>query len=125
MKNVITVLFTLLIFNKAISQHQIIPAPVIYEYNDDLFMLDNNTKLDVRSSDPQVKIFIQNFQEFLKPLCNMSMDEGRQIFGLLWDQIDMEQVQIEVCQTFSVIEHCEKICCNLRTFMLVFMTRIR
>jgi hypothetical protein len=47
-------------------------------------------------ADESFSYFFVTFQDFLAPLCNMSMDEGRQIFGLLRDQIDMEQVQIEV-----------------------------
>jgi hypothetical protein len=40
--------------------------------------------------------FKNQFQGFLTPLCNMTMDDGREIFFLLRDNINMEQVQTEV-----------------------------
>ncbi len=53
------------IFQTSEAQNNIIPAPVSYEYSDAMFMLDNQTSIDVRSENPEVRRYAELFQAFL------------------------------------------------------------
>ncbi len=48
------------------AQHTIIPAPVSYESKEGMFVLDNQTSIDLKASNPELRKMTENFQAFLK-----------------------------------------------------------
>jgi hexosaminidase len=48
------------------AQHTIIPAPVSYESKEGMFMLDNQTSIDLKANNPELRKMTENFQAFLK-----------------------------------------------------------
>ncbi len=62
------IIFILLCFGVffANAQHNIIPAPVSFESNQSMFMLDNQTNIDLKVNNPELKKMVENFQNFLK-----------------------------------------------------------
>jgi hexosaminidase len=48
------------------AQHTIIPAPVSFETKEGMFMLDNQTSIDLKANNPELKKMTENFQAFLK-----------------------------------------------------------
>lgn len=59
--------FLLYTFTKfSYSQNNIIPSPVSYENSSgEMFMLDQNTSIDLRTTDATVAIYVKNFQDFI------------------------------------------------------------
>lgn len=57
--------FFLFVSFAALAQNNIIPAPVSYEYTDAMFMLDQQTAIDVKTDDEKVKRYAELFQAFL------------------------------------------------------------
>lgn len=47
------------------GQHNIIPKPVSFEQNTDLFMLDQNVSIDIETEIPQIKTYVNEFKTFL------------------------------------------------------------
>jgi hexosaminidase len=48
------------------AQHNIIPAPVSFQSTNGMFMLDNQTSIDLRTNNPALRKMAENFQMFLK-----------------------------------------------------------
>ena len=46
------------------AQHTIIPAPVSYESKEGMFMLDNQTSIDLKANNPELKKMTENFPGF-------------------------------------------------------------
>ncbi|MFT5885266.1 MAG: hexosaminidase [Arcticibacterium sp.] len=68
--------FLLFISISGLSQNNIIPAVVNYEYGDGLFMLDQQTTLDVRSENLEVKRYAELFKAFLAG-ASINIKEGK------------------------------------------------
>ncbi len=61
--------FLLIIFLGGLTlkaQHNIIPAPVSFQSTDGMFMLDNQTSIDLKTNNPALRKMAENFQIFLK-----------------------------------------------------------
>ena len=58
------ILFFVAFISKA--QHNIIPAPVSYQSTEGMFMLDNQTSIDLKNNTPELRKMVENFQVFLK-----------------------------------------------------------
>jgi len=74
MKNLL--FFLLFISISGLSQNNIIPAVVNYEHGDGLFMLDQQTTLDVRSENLEVKRYAALFKSFLAG-ASINIKEGK------------------------------------------------
>lgn len=48
------------------AQHNIIPAPVSFQSTNGMFMIDNQTSIDLRANNPALRKMAENFQMFLK-----------------------------------------------------------
>lgn len=48
------------------AQHNIIPAPVSFQSTEGMFMLDNQTSIDLKNNTPELRKMVENFQVFLK-----------------------------------------------------------
>ena len=48
------------------AQQNIIPAPVSFQSTDGMFMLDNQTSIDLKANNPALRKMAENFQMFLK-----------------------------------------------------------
>ena len=62
-----TFLFVML-FYQTNAQHLIIPEPVSYETTNDVFIIDNQVRLDLQTKDVKVKKYAEQFQLFLKEI---------------------------------------------------------
>ncbi len=56
----------LLLSSSAFSQNNIIPLPVAFESTSEMFMLDQQTSIDVRTPNPQLNESVEIFRQFLK-----------------------------------------------------------
>ncbi|MBK6977046.1 MAG: family 20 glycosylhydrolase [Cytophagaceae bacterium] len=65
MKKFILNLMCLLSTVASIAQHNIIPAPVSFQSTEGMFMLDNQTSLDVKTTNPEVKKYAGQFVTLL------------------------------------------------------------
>ncbi|MCP4178717.1 MAG: family 20 glycosylhydrolase, partial [bacterium] len=65
MKKYILTIFAAVLVLNIHAQHNIIPAPVKYETTTDAFVIDDNVAIGIKPDDVQVKIYAEQFKEFL------------------------------------------------------------
>lgn len=65
MKKIASLFLIFLVCHKIYSQHNLIPSPVSYEQNEHMFMFDSQTYVDLKTNDPEVRKYTDNFLAFL------------------------------------------------------------
>jgi hexosaminidase len=66
MKKLLLIISIFFFSNSIFAQHTLIPAPVSYESTDAMFMLDQQTSIDIKNGNPELIKMVENFQQFLK-----------------------------------------------------------
>ncbi len=65
MKKVLIASLLLALIQTVVAQHSIIPEPVNYESNKDIFVLGSDLKFDIRTKDEQANKYTNQFKTLI------------------------------------------------------------
>lgn len=94
MKNVLIAFLLLTLIQTVVAQHFIIPEPVSYESNNDIFVLRSDLKFDIRTQDEQANKYTNQFKTLIEnvgiKVINGKTKKGASLTIILNQQEDAE-----------------------------------